>query len=198
MLEAPLIHVCVWKIFFHVQNEQNFLQMIKTLLSGAPLFVLVSSFVQRKLMCSQFFLYTCYSSWILTFFSVIDLEVLTYCFLYISCVCVSLSDLKFYFIFITVLLLYRWYIVTFTKVLPIYLYQIHSHSSPLSLSSTPSPKAFLEQFQQLLFFNFHTWVHKISTIFTLLLYTPHLYQPPGRTCFTSLSLIFEKRHFCLF
>jgi hypothetical protein len=62
---------------------------------------------------------------------------------------------------------------------------------------------FLEEFQQVSFFHFHTCVHNFSTIFTsytLSLY-PTLssgYQPADRTCFTFLSSIFERRHFCLY
>jgi hypothetical protein len=39
-----------------------------------------------------------------------------------------------------------------------------------------------------------------SPSYTLSLYPPpsHYYQPSGRGCFTFLSSVFEKRHFCLF
>jgi hypothetical protein len=59
------------------------------------------------------------------------------------------------------------------------------------------------KFQQVSFFHFHTWVHNISTTFTLLhpffISSPfHWYQPPNRTCFAFLYSIFEEGHFCLF
>jgi hypothetical protein len=67
-----------------------------------------------------------------------------------------------YFLFFIMSLLYWGYTVTFTKVLTIYHNWIYSlHHSPLSLLPP-----FLEQFQQVLFFHFHIWVHDISTTFT--------------------------------
>jgi hypothetical protein len=55
---------------------------------------------------------------------------------------------------------------------------------------------FLEHFQQVSFFHFHTWIQNIST---LSLYPPpsHWCQPPDRTCFIFLFSIFEKIYFCL-
>jgi hypothetical protein len=50
-------------------------------------------------------------------------------------------------------------------------------------------------------FHFHTRLHNISTIFTLLhsfliVFPPsHWYQPTDRTCFIFLSFIFEKKTF---
>jgi hypothetical protein len=102
------------------------------------------------------------------------------------------SSLKFFYILFIIILWHWEYIMTFTKVLIIY----HTWS----FSFIPlSP--FLEQFQQVLFFHFHTWIHNISTIFTFLLPFPRssslpLVQTLDRTCFTSCS-VFLKRHFCL-
>jgi hypothetical protein len=65
----------------------------------------------------------------------------------------------FYISFFLFLLLQYWgYIVTFIKVLTLYHSWIHPlHYSPLSIPGKVSTG---------LIFHFHTWVHKISTIFT--------------------------------
>jgi hypothetical protein len=58
------------------------------------------------------------------------------------------------------------------------------------------PSPFLEEFQQISFFHFHTWVHNISTIYTLLhpfpISSPFPLVPLlDRTCFT-----FFQGQFC--
>jgi hypothetical protein len=77
--------------------------------------------------------------------------------------------------------------------------------STLSIILLYPPSPFLEYFQYTSFFHFHTWIHNISTIFTVLLRvlisSPlPLVPTPDRTCFTFLLSIFEKGHLhsCLF
>jgi hypothetical protein len=96
-------------------------------------------------------------------------------------------------------LLYRRYIVTFVK----FLKYIIVDFTPQSFSFIPfSPIAGIVS----ICFNFlfYTWIHNISTSFSLLnpflishMHT-HWYQSPDRNCFTFLLSIFEKRHVCLF
>jgi hypothetical protein len=79
--------------------------------------------------------------------------------------------LIFFIFYLPILLVCRGYIVTFTYVLTMYLNKIH----PL----TPFPP-FIEQFQQILLFYFHTWykVHQpCLPFFTLSVYLP----PPTGT-----------------
>jgi hypothetical protein len=65
--------------------------------------------------------------------------------------------------FITILLLYWGYIVTFTNILTIYHTWIHSLRPSLPLFPP-----FLEQFKQVSFLHFYTWIHNNSSKFTLL------------------------------
>jgi hypothetical protein len=81
------------------------------------------------------------------------------------------------------------YIVIYTCVLIMYLSWIYPlHCSP----SSSSP--FLEQFQHVLFFYFHIWIHIISPIFTLSLCpTPtHWYPPTERSILPSCTSSFFK------
>jgi hypothetical protein len=94
--------------------------------------------------------------------------------------------------FFFIMLSYWGYIVPFTKVLVIYHNWIHPS---IILPYLLSP--FLEQFQQVSFFHFHTWAHNIPTTFTS--YTLSLYPPPptgtsfpDRTWFTFLFSIFKE------
>jgi hypothetical protein len=73
------------------------------------------------------------------------------------------QELKMFIsLFISILWLYQGYIVTFTKVLTVYLRLIF----PICLFILPPP--FLEQFQWMSLFHFHTWIYSTSTMFALL------------------------------
>jgi hypothetical protein len=133
----------------------------------------------------------------LLFFFFLDILTALYLFIHSSVG----GHLGVFHVFIIILLLYWGKIVTFTKVLTLH----HSWIHPLlSFSFIPLPP-FLEWFQHILFFHFHTWIHNISTIFILL--HPFLissllplYQSPGRTGpgLYSCSLFFVKTHFYFF
>jgi hypothetical protein len=75
-------------------------------------------------------------------------------------------------------------------------YSFFFFPSPPSFSLTPL-SAFLEQFQQVPLFYFHTWIQNTPTVVTLLhpLCLPlpsHRYPLPDRTRFSFLSFIFYK------
>jgi hypothetical protein len=110
------------------------------------------------------------------------------------------EELKnYYLLFFVLFLLYWRYIVTFTKVLIIYLSWTHHHS-PLS-PSLHSWNSFTR-----FYFSIYMHVYRIfpqySPPYTLSLYPHHFhwYQPPDRTCFAFPFTVFEKKiwHFCLF
>jgi hypothetical protein len=90
------------------------------------------------------------------------------------------------------------YIVTFAQILTVYHSWIHP-SIILLYSLSPIPGIVSTGLN----FHFHTWVHNISTILTVLhpFLVPcplPLVPTPNRTCFTCMFSIFGKRYFCLF
>jgi hypothetical protein len=98
-------------------------------------------------------------------------------------------------------LLYWGYIMTFTKVLTIYLSWIYPSIILPYPPSADSWNSFNRSHFSIFVYEYII-VPLYSVSFTLSLYLPpsYWYQPPDRTCFVFLFSVFEKKkekHFCL-